>query len=816
MRKRLPLLFVLLSLLASTLSALPLDSARFRADDGGLWHLEDNPALINPNRGKFMFGVSYDAMDSVGAALPEDELGSVGLAGLLPYLGYYRLGVIGEDYDIVLGSALSFGGSLSLGYDFQWSSTSSSFTSFGMGLLLRPTSFLSLGLTGELDDSGSREAGLGLALRPLAIGGDRDPATRAITLCADAGWGETEGIGLESLGMRLFLSDSLDLRAWYAPPSEARDWRIGLEFRLALGPAGMGVLSPSVTTSSPGWRLTEDIVMTASELKPSYDILPSSAVGRRILVIRDLDAVEPSPRGSNAFDGILPTRRTMSFPALLALLEEARYDRRIEAVAFENLPPLGGAATYQEFVHELGKLRKAGKKIYFYGDAFGRELALLAPIADGISLNPLGSVDLAGYSFHRAYYKNLFDRFGIRFVNLAPWDTKSAYNAFTESAMPPGEAEMQRRFYGDVQEQLCLALTEGRGEKLASTATEILAGGPYLQAEEALKAGIVDRIAQAGEFEDSLRSRHPGTSLVSGLGTPLGERWGDRGFMKRAAVVWLSGTIGTGRGRAGQEIGILAARELEKLRNNASIVGIVLRVDSPGGSALMSEAIAREVRLTVEAGKPVVVSMGHYAASGGYYVSAPASWIVAEPATITGSIGVTGLLPNIAEALRKLGINYDGFDLSPGSSFLDPAKDLDESELAKADAMIGSVYDRFVEVVAKGRRLESEKVKDLGEGQIWTGREALDRGLVDELGGLTEAKAWLEARVNTNLSYIDVLPGEEFHPFASLGSSLKTALGADEKGGVEALLAPVADQLMSLLNMGPGPLYYLDTEALGL
>ena len=534
--------------------------------------------------------------------------------------------------------------------------------------------------------------------------------------------------------------------------------------------------------------------------------------------MKDIDAIGLTPAPPRSPLAFLDTRKTMTFPELIALLERARLDKGIQAVAFENLPPMGGAADYEELAAELGALRKAGKKVHLYGDNFGLEYDILASAADEIALNPLGTVGAQGLGlgFHRAYLKPLFDKLGLRFVNLAPWRTKSAYNSFTEASMPPEEEAMMRRFYGDVQSQLTSSLAAGRGGRLVGGAEGALAGGPYLGATDALKAGLVDSLAYAPEFEDSLRKAFPGSTLVSGFGKSPVPSWGGPAFKPRAAVVWLSGSIGLGKGRAGLDIGSEAVLTLERLRKDRTIAGIVLRVDSPGGVVLTSDKIAREVRLAVEAGKPVVVSMGRYAASGGYYVSAPASWIVAEPTTVTGSIGVTGLLPNISETLAKLGIAYSGFDLAPGASFLDPRKELDQGEIARTEGMILSIYDRFIGVVASGRKLAPDVVRKLGEGNIYSGREALKLGLVDQLGGLTDAKDWLEAKLGSSLAYIDVLPGENspLSALAPLSAAIKAAVSEGDDRALESLLGPLAMKVQSLLDMGQGPLYYLDTEDL--
>ena len=825
MRKFLTLL-IFASVLALDLHASPADSLVFRADDQGLWHLEDNPALIasatSPDG--LMMGVSYDAMDGSGAALSPGEFGNLKAAGLFPLLGYYGLNFEQSSFDLVLGSGIGLGKAFAFGWDFTWSSVQNLFTSYELGLILRPASFLSLGLTEGLDAGGAYEGGIGLALRPLALTGDVGPRSRALTLNADASLSESGVFSFDNVGARFLLSDLADLRAWLAPPAgdpsaPLDGWSIGLELRLALGPTGFTARTPSISASSPAWRVGEDLDFRLSDVLSRSSTLPSLSHGRRVLVVKDLDEIDIVPvQGPNPL-AFLSSKKTMTFTELLALLEKARLDGNVEALAFEDLPSLHGAADYEEFIAELSALKKAGKKVYFYGDSFDIEYDLFASVADGITLNPLGSLGPKGLGlgFHRAYFKPLFDRLGVRFVNLAPWDTKSAYNSFSDASMPPAEEAMMRRFYSDIQDQLALSLSSGRGARLVGGIDAAMEDGPYLQASEALKAGLVDSVAYAGEFEDSLRKAFPESTLVSGLGDSRDESWGRPAFRRRAAIVWLSGDIGLGKGRAGRDIGSDASLELERLRKDRSVAGIILRVDSPGGAVLTSDLIAREVRLAVKAGKPVVVSMGHYAASGGYYLSAPASWIVAEPMTITGSIGVTGLVPNIAQTLRKLGIAYDGFDLAPGASFLDPGKALDEDELAKNKEMIFSIYDRFVEVVAAGRKMDPEAVRKIGEGKIYSGREALKLGLVDELGGLAEAKAWIETKLGARLAYVDVIPGESslFPALVPIAAAVKTSLSQGDDETLGTILGPVAERLRDLLALGQGPLYYLDTKEIG-
>lgn len=799
--------FVILSLSAF---ALPLSGPGFRADDGDLFSAEDNPAkMANPDNA-FRFGFAY-------TPAPDSTSASYDLAAAIPFLGYARMSDAAGAKSYDLGTGLSFdkGRAFSLGYDYAFGALSGS----NIGLLLRPASFASIGLTASYAEGREAIYGLGLGFRPLAFMGG---SGSALTLTADANYSPAGSFSMESLGLRLALPGLASLRGWYAfegwnaaalalggtPADAAAGASIGLELRLALGSSDFSARGGDLASDSGAYRFAESLSLDLSSLEGRAMDLPSA--GEKILLFDGFDSISALPESEAGLSLARDALRKISFPELMARLERARKDKTVRAIAFENLPPLPGLPYYEELKAELASIRAAGKKVYFYADSYGREFAYLSAAADRMALNPLGSLELSGYSFRRLYLKPLFDSIGVSFVNLAPWDTKSAYNSYSQERMPQGEREMMARFYGRLQEELTANLEAGRASSLKRPAAETIAEGPFLTAADALAAGLVDKVSYRDEFEDALAGDFPKAKLVSSLGAAGDESWGTDAFARRVAVVWLSGDIGTGRGLAGRDIGSLAADEIRRLRTDGSIAAIVLRVDSPGGAAFTSDLIAREVRLAVSAGKPVVVSMGSYAASGGYYISAPASRIFAEPTTVTGSIGVTGLLPNLSGTLEKLGLHYDGFDLSPGASLADPLKPADADEAKRLNASIISVYDRFIDVVAEGRKMDREKVKAIGEGRVWTGREALANGLVDELGGLAEAKAYAAKKVGGRVVFEDCLPGDAASfldgllPFGASSSAISKAL------------APIENRLDKVLALGQGPLYYLDTEELGL
>jgi protease-4 len=281
--------------------------------------------------------------------------------------------------------------------------------------------------------------------------------------------------------------------------------------------------------------------------------------------------------------------------------------------------------------------------------------------------------------------------------------------------------------------------------------------------------------------------------------------WGEHPLAKTVAVLRLSGSIINGPGVAGASIGESAAERLRELRSDPRVSGVILRIDSGGGDAGVSDFIAREVALLSAEGKPVYVSMAGYAASGGYYISAPADRIWAEAGTITGSIGVTGVMPDATGLLDKLGIAAESVSAGPSADFSNPLLPRREGDADAQAAAIAYIYERFIGVVAKGRSMDSARVDELGKGQVWLGAEALENGLIDELGGLSAVKAAMAEALGGPVVFRDERPGLSggLNALSLLGSR---ALAAASLPDAFEDLAAVAAELEAL---GTGPLCIL-------
>ncbi len=424
--------------------------------------------------------------------------------------------------------------------------------------------------------------------------------------------------------------------------------------------------------------------------------------------------------------------------------------------------------------------------------------------AELVALDPNGMLPVTDVAAFSLYLKGLFEKLGLETYNLQSHDTKTAYNMFTESSMTPPERAMMERYVSGLAAQSHVALETARGPRLPGGARSAISSGPYLDPSKAVEAGLIDALMYRDEFDDAVKEKTDAAPLVDirSYARERGFSWGTP-IAKRVAVVYLSGNIIEGEGVAGQSIGDSAAELLVALREDQTISGVILRVDSGGGSALTSDHIAREVNKLKEKGKPVVVSMASYAASGGYYISAYADTIIAEAGTITGSIGVTGLGFNAVSLLEKLGIGTGSVSSGASGEFGNIFLPRREADVATQRSAIDYIYGRFVDVVAAGRKLSKTRVDELGKGQIWLGSEALENGLVDELGGLEDAKTAIATLLGSRVRYQVYLPGDS--PSSPLFALF--GMNASPAGTVSAAFTKAVRFADELTAFGDGLLY---------
>jgi protease-4 len=419
-------------------------------------------------------------------------------------------------------------------------------------------------------------------------------------------------------------------------------------------------------------------------------------------------------------------------------------------------------AALAEVRRALVEFKKSGKPVMAHLFRADANDLYLASTAEEIVLDPYGQVDVAGLASEGLFFAGAMEKVGIQAQVVRVGKYKSAIEPFTSREMSPASREQLQVLLDSAWVTLRDEIASARG--LSPDALQALVDRErFFTGEAAVKAGLVTRIAYQDEVIDELKRR-----TESKPDAETFARVSMAAYAKRAhptapkptsgkaagvvAVVYAEGVIVDGEGGEGEIGGKRFARELRRLRQDSKVSAIVLRVNSPGGSASASEHILREVRLARET-KPVVVSMGGYAASGGYWISSFGDHIFAEPTTITGSIGVFGLLFNAAELTEKLGVSFDVVKTGRYADTLSISRPKTEAELALIQRDVDWIYREFLSRVAEGRKLDPALVAELAQGRVWIGADALTRGLVDEMGGLEDAIQYAAKKAGVDENY---------------------------------------------------------------
>ena len=448
---------------------------------------------------------------------------------------------------------------------------------------------------------------------------------------------------------------------------------------------------------------------------------------------------------------------------LVERIDEARADAKVSSLLLRLESPIASVAQRHALRRALLRFRRSGKPSYAYLEQATGSDYLIASACNEVSMLPTGMMQLAGVSFHSLYMKEMLDKLGIEFQELRMGRYKSAVESLTRQEPSPGQVEQMHSITDALYEDLIAALAENR--RLPSLEIRSAIDQALFTAREAQATGLVDQLEYPDEFLARIRgvgdaqreivTAKTGPKLefdISGfagmmqlMNQLLGGKKQRASLKPKIALVYGLGPIST-QAAEGALLGgpMLTAKEivpiLRKLREDTTVQAVVFRVDSPGGSAIASDLIRREVEKTAEV-KPIVVSMGTLAASGGYYISCPASWIVAESTTLTGSIGVIGAIPNMRKLSDKLGLRFASFYRGKRANLISPYGELSADAQALLTHQLEAVYADFVAHVAAGRSLEPTAVASIAEGRVWTGAQALRHGLVDELGGLEDALA---------------------------------------------------------------------------
>ena len=443
---------------------------------------------------------------------------------------------------------------------------------------------------------------------------------------------------------------------------------------------------------------------------------------------------------------------------ILRNIEHAKTDPNIKGIYMELSSIPTSTATLQEIRAKLLEFKESGKFIVTYGESYSQSAYYMASIADKVILNPEGALDLHGMASQIMFYKHLLEKLDVEMqIVRGPNNRfKSAVEPYFLDKMSEANREQMDKLLGTVWGQILQGISESRNisvEQLNQIADNL---ETMFNAQKALDYGLVDNLYYKDQVLDELKGLTGSNKDINAIGNAnYAKSYKDKNVSKNeVAIIYASGQIFDGKGD--EEANIYSenlSKTIRKAREDENVKAVVLRVNSPGGSAVASAIIGRELDLTKEV-KPVIVSMGNYAASGGYWISAKGDYIFADPTTLTGSIGVFGTFPNAQGLLNdKIGLTFDVAKTNENADFGSITQPLTEFQYSKLQEMVVKTYDDFTKRVAEGRGLTQSYVDSIGQGRVWAGADAIGLGLVDQLGDMEDAIAYAAQKAELGDDY---------------------------------------------------------------
>ncbi len=483
---------------------------------------------------------------------------------------------------------------------------------------------------------------------------------------------------------------------------------------------------------------------------------------------------EANPLGSLNLPGY--STKNIGLDDILARIKYAATDGNIKGIYLDASHIGVGFASLKEVRDELLAFKKTGKFVVAYNAGYDQKAYYVASTADKVYVNPQGTIDFKGLASSTMFYKDLLDKVGVEMQIVKVGTFKSAVEPFFLNKMSDPNRLQVTSYLGSIYSTFINEIAASRN--IAADSLRAIANDYRVRdADDAVKYKLADAKLYKDELLSDLRKRlkiseKDEISFVSLL--DYNKKLKDDASGSEVAVLYAAGEIVDGEGTGpGQIGGDKFSRELRKLREDDAVKAVVLRVNSPGGSALASDIIWREVILTKKV-KPVIVSMGDLAASGGYYISAAADSIFAEPTTITGSIGVFGVIPNLQNLMNnKIGVHYDGVKTGKFADLMtsfDRPLTAEERDIIQRE--VDKVYGTFTKVVADGRKLSIADVDSIGQGRVWTGAQGVNNKLVDRLGNLDAAIQAAAKKANLNKYKVSQYPEKE-DPFTSILNNSK-------------------------------------------
>ena len=528
------------------------------------------------------------------------------------------------------------------------------------------------------------------------------------------------------------------------------------------------------------------LIASIAGSKDEIEVYPNSVL--------ELDLTTPikdyAPKDDNPFAEIFDLEDPiLGLNTIINAIENAKTDNNIKGISIKTSFISAGLAQTQAIRKKLEEFKESGKFVYAYNDIYSQKSYYLSSVADSLFLSPVGIVDFRGLSAEILYYKDFEDKYGIKMEVVRHGKYKSAVEPYLSNKMSEANREQTSSFLKSLWTEMINDISKSRN--ISSEKLNIIAdNSDGRNASVAQNSNLIDASIYADEYKEKLKnatevSKPKTISITDYIKSGKGRIYNSS--KNKIAVIYAQGAILYGEGNEniiGQGLTNKAIRKAVKDKN---IKAIVLRVNSPGGDALTSELIWREIELAKKE-KPVVVSMSNVAASGGYYISANANKIFAEPTTITGSIGVFGTIPNISKLSENIGINAEQVSTnnSANYSLFEP---MSQKFYDVTKEGVERVYKTFLNRVAKGRNLTIEEVDNIAQGRVWTAKQAVKNGLIDELGSLDDAvKSAAELaevdnyRVRNYPNYNkDLKDAFKVSPFGKVNKEeiLKDALGED-------------------------------------
>ena len=441
---------------------------------------------------------------------------------------------------------------------------------------------------------------------------------------------------------------------------------------------------------------------------------------------------------------------------VIRAIDEAKTDDNIKGISILNDESDLGMAQLKALRDELEAFKKLGKFVYAYSNMYTQKEYYLNSVANTVYINPIGELDFKGLSSEILFFKDFQEKSGLKMEVIRHGKYKSAVEPFLENEMSPANREQVLALLNSIWNSMVIDISKSRNVSISQLNT--IANGLLARTPEMAKAQkLVDVIAYEDAYHNAVKKALKVDSDedynkidIKDYAENRAKTPKENTSKDKIAIIYAQGEIGNGEG----DLNIIGEgsmrRSLQEARKNDNIKAIVLRIDSPGGNALTSDLIWREIELTKKV-KPIVVSMGNYAASGGYYLACNANKIFAEANTITGSIGVFGTLPNFSKLIDRVGIHVEQVNTHENAAEYSVFKPIDEKFRIVTQESVERIYNTFLNRVAAGRKMTFEQVDAIAQGRVWSGSEAMKVGLVDEIGGMDAAlkEAAKLAKINT-------------------------------------------------------------------